>query len=361
MNELEAARLEINKVDKELAELFERRMKAVESVAKYKIENGLPVFDASREAEIIKRNTEYISEERFKEYYINFLKDTMDVSKRYQRRLMNGMRVAYSGVEGAFGHIAAKGAFPDACLISYSDFKDAYAAVERGECDSAVLPIENSYAGDVGAVMDLIFSGSLYINAITDVPVVHNLIAVKGATLADIKTVTSHPQALSQCAEYIKKRDLGELPATNTAVAAKKVAEMNDKSVAAIASAETAELYGLDVLETGINSSRNNTTRFAVFSRTQNLPNPTAKTNEHFILVFTVKNEAGALAKTLDIIGAYRFNMRNLRSRPMKELMWSYYFYVEVDGNINTANGREMLTALGAACDKLKLVGTYRS
>lgn len=361
MNELESARIEINKIDKQLAELFEQRMKAVEAVAKYKIANGLPVFDASRENEIIKRNTDYISEEKFKEYYINFLKDTMDVSKRYQRRLMNGMRIAYSGVEGAFGHIAAKSLFPDAELVSYPDFKDAYLAVVEGICDNAVLPIENSYAGDVGAVMDLLFSKDLYINAITDLAVVHNLIALPGAALSDIKTVTSHPQALSQCAEYIKAHGFDELPTTNTAVAAKQVAESGDKTVAAIASVETAELYGLNVLANGINASRNNTTRFAVLSRTQNMPNPTAKMGEHFILMFTVKNEAGALAKTLDIIGAYRFNMRNLRSRPMKELMWSYYFYVECDGNINTSNGRDMLTALSATCDCLKLVGTYRS
>jgi chorismate mutase/prephenate dehydratase len=361
MNKLDKARQEINEIDKTMAELFERRMNAAKEVAEYKKENGLPVFDAGREEEVIKRNSEYVKDPEVKAHYVNFLKNTMNVSKDYQRKLLHGMRIAYSGVEGAFGYIAAKTLFPDSEVVAYSDFTDAYKAVESGECDNAVLPIENSYAGDVGAVMDLIFSGSLYINAITDIPVVHNLIACENATVESIKTVTSHPQALSQCAEYIKNRGYGEIACSNTAIAAKQVAEKNDPTLAAIASAKTASIYGLKILESGINTSRNNTTRFAVFSRTLNMPEKAKKMGENFILVFTVKNEAGALAKTLDIMGAFGFNLRNLRSRPMKELIWNYYFYIEAEGNINTPDGGDMLKALGATCDKLKLVGTYKS
>ena len=361
MNELDKARQEINEIDKAMAELFERRMNAAKEVAEYKKHNGLPIFDASREEDVIKRNSAYISNDEIRAHYVNFLKNTMNVSKDYQRKLLRGMKIAYSGVEGAFGYIAAKKLFPDSEIVAYADFTDAYRAVESGDCDNAVLPIENSYAGDVGAVMDLIFSGSLYINAITDIPVVHNLIACDGATLDTVKNVTSHPQALSQCAEYIKRHGFDEIACSNTAVAAKLVAEKNDPTLAAIASAETASIYGLKVLESGINTSRNNTTRFAVFSRTLNLPERTKKMGENFILVFTVRNEAGALAKTLDIMGAFGFNMKNLRSRPMKELIWNYYFYIEVEGNVNTPDGNDMLKALGATCDRLKLVGTYKN
>ncbi len=361
MSKLDRARQEINEIDKAMAELFVRRMNAAKDVAEHKKENGLPIFDASREEDIIKRNSAYISSDEIRPHYINFLKNTMNVSKEYQRKLLHGMRIAYSGVEGAFGYIAAKKLFPDSEIVAYADFTDAYRAVENGECDNAVLPIENSYAGDVGAVMDLIFSGSLYINAITDIPVVHNLIACEGATLDTVKNVTSHPQALSQCAEYIKRHGFDEIACSNTAIAAKQVAEKSDPTLAAIASAETASIYGLKVLDGGINTSRNNTTRFAVFSRTLNTPERAKKMGESFILVFTVKNEAGALAKTLDIMGAFGFNMKNLRSRPMKELIWNYYFYIEAEGNINTPDGRDMLKALGATCDRLKLVGTYKN
>ena len=183
------------------------------------------------------------------------------------------------------------------------------------------------------------------------------------AKIEDLKIVFSHPQALAQCQGFIENLGLEQKSYSNTAVAAKTVKELNDKTVAAIASEETAKIFGLEILKTNINEQRANTTRFFAFSRALNmLPSSNArKQNEHFILVFTVKNEAGALAKTIDIIGAHRYNMRNLRSRPMKELMWSYYFYIEADGNINTSDGKDMLRELGATCDRLKLAGTYRS
>lgn len=362
MNKLEEARKIINEVDAEMARLFEKRMQASELVAEYKKENALSILDTARENQVISKNSEMIEDNVIKEYYVEFLKNTMALSRAYQSRLNNGMKIAYCGVPGAYAYIAAKKMFPNAIYVPYTEFNLAYEAVEKGECDSAVLPIENSYAGDVGTVMDLIFSGTLYVNQVIDLPIKHDLMACEGATLDTIKTVVSHSQALSQCAEYIQKRGYESKPYANTALAAEYVKELNDPKYAAIASSETAEIFGLKVLESGINTSRTNTTRFAAFSRVQNkIDVSNKKTNEHFILVFTVKNEAGALAKTLDIIGAHGFNMRNLRSRPMKDLLWNYYFYIEGEGNINTVNGKEMLRALGATCARLKLAGTYYS
>lgn len=363
MNELEIARKIINETDAEMARLFEKRMKAAELVAKYKKEHGLSILDTSRENEVIKKNSSFIEDETIKEYYVEFLKNTMGISRSYQARLNEGMRVAYSGVEGAFAHIASKKLYPCAQYIPYKDFESAYRSVENGECDVCVLPIENSYAGDVSTVMDLLFSGSLYVTQALDLEVNHCLIANEGATQDDIKKVISHPQALAQCSDYISKHGYEQISYPNTAMAAKYVKESNDKEIAAIASDETAKIFGLNILESKINSSRTNTTRFVAFSRALNLSSPDTKKkmNEHFMLVFTVRNEAGALAKTIDIIGAHRYNMRNLRSRPMKELLWSYYFFVEADGNINTQSGKDMLRELGATCDRLKLVGTYHS
>lgn len=362
MNGLEKARKTINEVDIQMAELFEKRMEAARIIAAYKKEHGLSILDKEREKEIVKNNTAYIKDSEIAEYYVSFLEDLMSLSRSYQSRLNEGMRVAYSGVEGAFAYIASKRMFPEAQLIAYPSFESAYEAVEAGECDSCVLPIENSFAGDVGTVMDLIFQGSLYINQVTDLAVVHNLMSVEGATKETIKQVVSHPQALSQCSSYITKQGYEQRPYTNTALAAKLVKESNDITLGAIASDETAKIFGLKIIEGSINESRNNTTRFAAFSRVPNDHTGKKRSmSDHFIMVFTVKNEAGALAKTLDIIGAHGFNMRNLRSRPMKELMWSYYFYVEADGNINTEDGRDMLRELNATCDKLKLAGTYKT
>jgi len=354
---LDKARRIINEVDAKMAELFVQRMKAAETVAEYKKERGLGILDAAREKEVIARNAAMISDEKLREYYISFLKDTMAVSRAYQARLMNGMRIAYAGVEGAFAHIAAEKLYPYAEKVSYKDFASAYKAVEAGECDVCVLPVENSYNGEVGQVTDLMFSGTLYVNEMLELAVTQDLLGIPGASLSDIKTVISHPQALGQCAAYIKARGFDEIEAVNTAVAAKRVADENDKTKAAIASAEAAELYGLSVLDHDINESRSNTTRFAAFSRVAN--SKAGASGVHSIMLFTVRNEAGALAKAIDVIGSRGFNMRTLRSRPMKDLLWEYYFYVEAEGDIQTEEGLSMMEELGEFCYRLKFAGTY--
>ena len=358
MTKLDEARKIINSVDEKMAELFTERMRAVETVFEYKREHGLQILDEAREAEVIKKNSERIEDTTLREYYINFLKDNMAISRQYQERLMSGIKVAYSGTEGAFAHIATNKVFPTSRKVAYEDFASAYNAVVSGECDSALIPIENSSNGEVTQVSDLMFSGPLYINAVTEIAVTQDLLGVKGAKISDIKEVISHPQALGQCAEYIKSRSLKSHEYTNTALAAKYVSELADKSIAAIASAEAAEIFGLEVLERNINSARNNTTRFAVFSRAQNKRDERDK-GVHTILMFTVRNEAGALAKAIDVIGRHGFNMLSLRSRPMKELLWQYYFYVEAEGNVFTDSGAHLMSELHYYCDKLKVVGTY--
>ena len=204
MDELQQARVEIDAVDQEMARLFERRMAACRQVAQYKRERGLPILDANREAAVIERGAQRVEDPDLREYYTCFLRDVMKTSRSYQSRLNEGMKVIYAGVEGAFGYIASKRAFPEAQLTAASDFTEAYRAVEAGEYDCAVLPIENSYAGDVGAVMDLMFSGSLYVNRMIELEVEHNLLGCHGAKLNEIRTVVSHPQALEQCAEFIR-------------------------------------------------------------------------------------------------------------------------------------------------------------
>lgn len=230
-----------------------------------------------------------------------------------------------------------------------------------GECDCAVLPIENSYAGEVGQVTDMLFSGTLYINGVYDLPVEHDLVSVPGAAKTGIKTVVSHPQALSQCANYIRENGFAQVQYENTAMAAEYILKKNDPTCAAICSKECAEIFGLSVLERHINESRSNTTRFGVFTRakcriTDNADDP----NRRFILLFTVRNQAGALAEAINIIGRHGYNMTALRSRPMKELMWNYYFYAECEGVPDVESGDAMLDELSCVCDRLKLAGTYK-
>ncbi len=362
MNELETSRNEISRIDAEMAKLFEQRMQAASVIAEYKKRHGLSIKDEVREKELIDRDRKLIENADIESYYVQFLRKTIDLSCEYQSKLLNGMRVTYCGVEGAFAYMAAKRMFPEAELIPYSDFGDAYRAVERGEYDCVVLPLENSAAGEVGTVMDLIFSGDLFVNQVVDLPIEHNLLGVEGASLDSIKTVISHPQALEQCGEYIRAHGFETETFSNTALAAQYVKEKNDATVAAIASDETSKIFDLDIIDKVINDSKINTTRFAALSRAQNRPaSMSSRAEENFILVFTVKNEAGSLAQMLNIIGSHGFNMRNLRSRPMKDLQWNYFFYIEAEGNINNENGQDMLRELSAICAKLKLVGTYYS
>lgn len=358
MDALQEARKIINDVDQQMAELFVRRMQAAEMVAQYKKDHGMPILDAAREEEVIRKGGERVSDDALRGYYTDFMRDTMAISRRYQQKLICGMKVAYSGVEGAFAHIAATRLFPEAQKVAYPNFKEAYDSVVDGECDAVVLPLENSYAGEVGQVTDLMFSGPLYVNGTLALSVTHDLLAAEGAALDSIQTVVSHPQALSQCDEFIKAHGFGQTPYENTALAAKYVAELNDPTVAAIASAESASHYGLKVLAEGINRSQANTTRFAVLARSENR-NVSKVHGAHFMLVFTVRNEAGSLARALNIIGAHGFNMRTLRSRPMKELLWQYYFYVEAEGDVRSYEGRCMLEELTVCCDKVKCIGSF--
>lgn len=358
MDQLQEARLAINDIDDQMAELFCARMRAAEKVADYKQAHGLPILDATREKEVIRRNAEKIADDTLRGYYTDFLTDTMAISRRYQQRLMSGMKVAYSGTAGAFAHIAAERIFPHTEKCAYPDFKSAYEAVENGDCDVAVLPTENSYAGEVGQVTDLIFSGSLYINGSVQIPVCHDLLAVEGADFQSIQTVVSHPQALAQCEPMIKKYGWDAVPFENTALAAQHVAAQNDPTLAAIASGESAERYGLKVLAQGINEAQTNTTRFVVLARAEDR-HICEQHGAHFALMFTVRNEAGALARALNIIGAHSFNMRTLRSRPMKTLLWQYYFYVEAEGNIHSHEGNCMMEELAVCCDRLKIAGSF--
>ena len=357
-NSLEKARKEINRIDEDMAKLFEERMAYARIIAEYKKERGLPILDEQRERDIINKNSKLIGDEVIREYYVSFLKNNMATSRAYQARLLSGAKVAFAGTEGSFSHIAAKKLFPYSETIAYEGFESAYRAVETGECDLCVLPTENSYNGEVGQVTDLMFSGSLFINQMLDMAVDQALLGIAGSKIEDIKTVVSHPQALGQCAEYIRKNNFKTKEYSNTALAAEYVKGLGDNSIGAIASSDAAHIFGLDILEKNINETRSNTTKFAVFSRVE-AKRESNDFGTHSIILFTVRNEAGALAKAIDVIGSCGFNMRTLRSRPMKELLWEYYFYVEAEGNIKTEKGHKMMTELSKFCDKLKFVGSY--
>lgn len=355
-SDIAEARKNIDRIDREMAELFAERMQAAAVVAAYKEEHGLPVEDKAREAEMIARNTERLPP-AYRPYYRNFLVGTITESKRYQRLLVSGLRVAYSGVEGAFAHVATMRIFGEPGeKVACPDFATAYRSVESGACHCAVLPIENSYAGDVGQVMDLAWRGSLTISGIYDLPLSQCLLAKPGVTLAEVREVVSHPQALAQCQPYLRRQGWIQTTAVNTAVAARTVAAGERREVAVIAARETAELYGLQVLENDINEQKSNTTRFAVFSPAACEIKPS---DNHFVLLFSCKNQPGALGDAISVISRHDYNLKCLKSHPTGVENWAYYFYAEGEGSLGTEAGQTMRRELERVCNSVRVLGSF--
>ena len=354
MDLLQQARAEIDTVDAEMAALFERRMRAVADVVRYKAETGKPVFDAAREAAVLDKNTARITDEALRPYYRAFLSDAMSISRAYQRARLGRDTAAYQGVPGAWSHIALRRLFPFARETACTTWGEVFDAVQNGDAQFGVLPFENSNAGDVSTVLDLLYTHpDIIIARMCDLPIRQDLLGVPGATLETVRTVISHPQALAQSSVFVQQHGFKTSTWGNTADAARHVAELNDPSVAAIASAETAALYGLEVLVPRINTDGDNTTRFIVISREK----PTA--GNRFSLLFTVDNKPGKLAEVIQVIGASGFNMESIKSRPMPHVPFEYYFYVELVGDPTADETGALLQQLDRTCRTVRLLGVY--
>lgn len=360
MDLLQQARAEIDRIDAEMAALFAQRMHAVADVARYKAETGKPVFDPAREAAVLDQNAARLQDEELRPYYRAFLQKAMDVSRAYQRAMLGRDTAAYQGVPGAWSHIALRRLYPFARETSFATWAEVFDAVQRGDAQTGVLPFENSSAGDVSTVLDLLYTHpDLVIARMCDLPIRQDLLGVPGGTLAQVRTVVSHTQALAQSSAFLQQHGLATRTWSNTAEAARHVAEQNDPTLAAIASAETAGLYGLQVLAQGVNTEGDNTTRFIVIERAAQPPQPAP--GQRLALLFTVRHEPGQLAAVLDRIGARGFNMECIKSRPLPHVPFEYYFYVQlVCPAQNTAEScSALLGDLRAACNTLRPLGAF--
>lgn len=353
MDQLEAARQAIDRVDRQMAALFEERMAAVEEVIAYKRQKGLPILDAGREAEVLKKNLALLERPELRPYYEDLLREQMAVSKQYQAALLGRDTVAYQGVEGAFSQIALSRLFPHARQLACATWDEVFDKVEAGEAEFGVLPFENSHAGDVSAVLDLCYSHSLSVVRMYDLPVSQNLLGLPGASLADVREVYSHQQAIRQSEKFLKSLGLPAREWPNTAAAARYVAECGDPAKAAIASADTAALYSLKVLARDISTDEDNTTRFIVVGREC----PAA--GNRFSLLFTVDHKAGRLARVIQAIGEAGFNMECIKSRPMPHVPFEYYFYAELVGDARAAGGQKLLETLETVCRTVRILGVF--
>ena len=353
MNKLEQARQTIDRVDREMARLYEQRMDAVKDVLSYKKENNLPVFDGTREAQVLEKHKEYIHNDAYMPYYMEFLKDVMKNSKEYQKSLLAQDVVAYAGVEGAFSHIITERLFPNYPMIHVDSFDEVFQAVVDKKVQYGVIPFQNSNSGLVGEVLDLLLEYPVYIQEIADLKIEQCLLGVPGATLKDVEWVYSKDQALAQSREFLAGLKVQPVAYPNTAMAAQYVSSQKDVRKAAIGARENAALYDLEILATNIQANSQNQTRFIVIGL-----EPKTE-GSRFSVCLTTKHESGSLAKIIQVIAEYGLNMESIQSRPIKGKPFEYFFFIEIDGDISNKTIQECLDKMKQNCEQVKILGTY--
>lgn len=375
MRDLKEARVEIDRVDKAIIELFEERMELCKEVAEYKLRTGKAVLDRTRELEKIKSLKAIASNDFYAHSVEELFEQIMSMSRKLQYKMLNeegvnndigfdmvdklpteDAKVVYQGKAGAYSQQAALEYFGDEVeYFNVDTFRDAMKAVRDGKADYAVLPMENSSAGIIGDVYDLLVEFENYIVDTIDKKIEHCLCGVKGATIEDIKEVYSHPQALMQSNKFIEKHGWETVHLTNTATSAKYISEKNDKSRACIASASAAKLYDLEILAEGINKEDTNTTRFVIVSRKK-----IARNDAKLICIsFEMPHESGSLYTMLSHIIYNDLNMTRIESRPVPNETWEYRFYVEFEGKSRKAGVINALSGINAEALNMKILGNY--
>ena len=266
--------------------------------------------------------------------------------------------VGFQGAAGAYGEEATyayfRGGWSD--IISHNSFEDVIEALVKGDIDYGVLPIENTSAGEVFDTYDLIKSNSLYIVGEQTIKIEHNLLGIKGTKIEDIKEVYSHPQGLSQTKPFLKEHtNMIQMPYINTATACKYVAETKDRTKAAIASKRAASIHGLEILESNIHFNKNNSTRFIVLSKKMLITDACDKIS----LVFHTPHDSGSLYSILGHFAYNGLNLLKIQSRPLLEKKWEYYFFVDLEANLQDLNVLIALSKVKEACSYFKILGNY--
>jgi chorismate mutase/prephenate dehydratase len=375
--DLSKLREEINSIDREMVELFKKRMNIAASVAAYKKEHNLPVLDAARERALLARISDMAGEE-FDGYARTLYHTMLDVSRAYQYTKLNSQsevysdikkalantpdvfparaRVACQGVEGAYSQIAAEKLFELPEIHYYKSFDDVFSAIEKGECRYGVLPIENSSAGSVKKVYELMLEHKFHIVRSARIKIDHNLLCKKGTKLEDIKEIVSHEQAINQSAAFL--RSLGNVKITiapNTAVAARTVAESDRDDIASLSSRFCAELYGLECLASAVQDMGNNHTRFICISKEPEIY-PGA---DKLTLMMVTPNKPGALYNVLSCFNALGVNMTKLESCPIPERDFEFMFYFDFTVSVYSQSLERLLCELEARGERYKLLGVY--
>ncbi len=366
--DLQALRDELESLDRRILELLRARMAVVERVAAAKLEAASPLRDRLREDHVLQRVRHTAAELDLDPHEIERLyRLLLEMSVARQQGYIAGLdsaplRVAYQGVEGSNSHLAAQrrygGRRGGALLAGHETLREAVAAVRQGAADLALLPIENSTAGSINDTYDLLAEGGIAVTAEVVSAVEHCLLGLRGTRVEGLRQVVSHPQALLQCASFLRGAPWIEPRAEfDTAGAARKVRQANDPRLAAIASEAAATLYGLEVLRRGIQSEEINYTRFVeVASHPIPCP-PEAPCKTSLLLVLA--HRPGALGEVLGELGRRGINLTKLESRPIAGSPWRYRFYLDLAGHAASEPIAEALAAIAPLTSELRVLGTY--
>jgi len=375
--DLQELRKEIDRIDHELIGLFGQRMDVAGEIAAYKKEHNIPTLDARREREKLHKIAE-MTPEQFKEYAVSLYSLLFELSRSHQNRLLGKNTdlteqitraiadtqplfpkdafVACQGVEGSYSQLACDRLFKMPSILYFSNFDAVFSAVEKGLCRYGVIPLENSTAGSVNAVYDLMQKHNFRIVRSVRVKVDHNLLAKPGVKLADVKEIYSHEQAISQCAGY-----LASLPGVkvirceNTAMAAQMVAQSGRTDVAALSSRNCVELYGLECLAEAVQDQGNNYTRFVCISKNLEIYPGADRTS----LMMVLPHRPGSLYKVLSRFYALGINLNKLESRPMPERNFEFMFYFDLDTSVYSPEFIQLMGEIQDISEDYAYLGSY--
>ena len=375
--DLSQYREQIDRIDDELIQLFARRMETAAQIAQWKRQAGKPVMDAGRERAKLLDVMGKCPDE-FKDYAVSLYSLLFELSRSYQHRILDSSSalteqittaiestdkvfpqtatVACQGVEGAYSQLACEKLFRLPNIFYFNSFDAVFSAIEKGLCRYGVLPLENSTAGSVNAVYDLMTQHNFRIVRSVRIKVDHNLLANPGAKLENIREIYSHEQAISQCAHFLQGLpNVKVIRCENTAVAARMVAESGRDDVAALSSRACRELYGLDCLAASVQDQGNNFTRFICIAKNLEIYPGADRTS----LMMVLPHHPGSLYKVLSRFNALGVNMNKLESRPMPDRNFEFMFYFDLETSVYAPQFTQLMGELPELCEEFTYLGSY--
>ncbi len=375
--DLTQLRTEIDEIDDQLVVLFGKRMEVAAKIADYKKEHGLPIFVPAREREKLV-NVAQAAGEDMANYTRVLYSMIFELSRSYQskRNILTSRlhqticqaiettpklfpqapMVACQGVEGAYSQIACEKIFKNPFILYFKNFEGVFSAIDKGLCQYGILPIENSTAGSVKKVYDLMIRHSFSIVRTFRLKIDHNLLAKPGTALSEIREIYSHEQAIHQCSEFLTELPgVKVIPVENTAVAAQMVSESHRSDVAALSSRSCAELYGLSCLAASVQDKGNNRTRFICISKNLEIYPGSDKTS----IMMVLNHKPGALYKVLARLYTLGINVTKLESRPMPDREFEFMFYFDLETSIYSEEFVQLMCELDELCEEFQYLGSY--